>query len=153
MGDGRADFDFLFGRWLVHNRKLVDVADPDCTQWVEFDAVSRAEPFLSGLGNVDRIWADEFEGFTLRMFDPDSRRWRIWWASSARPGHLDRPVEGAFANGRGVFVGEDVLSGRPVRVRFEWTSDTTAPRWQQAFSFDGSENWRVNWVMNLSRID
>jgi hypothetical protein len=153
MGDGRSDFDFLFGRWLVHNRKLVDLAGPDRTEWVEFDAVSRAEPILSGLGNVDRIWADEFEGFTLRLFDPDSRLWRIWWASSARSGHVDPPVEGAWENGRGVFLGDDVLNGRPVKVRFEWTNDEPAPRWQQAFSYDGGGNWRVNWVMNLSRID
>jgi len=58
MNDGRADFDFIFGRWLVRNRKLRDVTDPDCTEWVEFDATACAESILGGLGHVDRIWTD-----------------------------------------------------------------------------------------------
>jgi hypothetical protein len=105
--DGRADFDFIFGRWRVWNRKLVDVADPDCVDWVEFNAVSQAEPILDGLGHVDRIWADAppgrkpFGGFTVLQFHPEACLWRIWWASSNRPGHLDPPVEGSWSDGRG----------------------------------------------------
>ncbi|GHJ46669.1 hypothetical protein Cs7R123_40110 [Catellatospora sp. TT07R-123] len=60
---------------------------------------AHAEPILGGLGHIDRIWTDAppdeepFEGFTLRQFDPEVQKWRIWWASSRRPGHLDPPVE------------------------------------------------------------
>jgi hypothetical protein len=35
--DGAAGFDFLLGSWKVHNRKLRDVADRACTEWIEFD--------------------------------------------------------------------------------------------------------------------
>ncbi len=158
MNDGRADFDFIFGRWLVRNRKLRDVADPDCTDWIEFDATAIAEPILGGLGHIDRIWStappggSAFEGFTLRQFDPQARVWRIWWASSLRPGHLDPPVEGAWRDGRGVFECDDVLGGRAVKVRFEWTTDGgDRARWQQSFSHDNGLSWRTNWVMDLSR--
>ncbi|WP_230686896.1 hypothetical protein [Catellatospora vulcania] len=158
MDDGRADFDFIFGRWQVRNRKLRDVTDPACTEWVEFDATAHAEPILGGLGHVDRIWTDAppgeepFEGFTLRQFDPQARVWRIWWASSRNPGHLDPPVEGAWRDGRGVFDCDDVLGGHPVKVRFEWTREgADTARWQQSFSYDQGSNWRTNWVMDLSR--
>jgi hypothetical protein len=157
--DGRGDFDFIFGRWRVHNRKLVDVADPACTDWVEFEAISQAEPILDGLGHVDRIWADAppegqpFEGFTLRQFDPDSLVWRIWWASSSRPGHLDPPVEGSWTSGRGRFICDDVLGGLAVKVRFEWSNESpSTARWEQAFSYDGGSTWRTNWVMELARM-
>jgi hypothetical protein len=44
--DGRSAFDFIFGTWIVHNRKLRDVTDPECEEWVEFDARSEAFPVL-----------------------------------------------------------------------------------------------------------
>ena len=40
---GAAAFDFIHGTWTVHNRKLRDVTDPACDEWVEFDA-ARARP-------------------------------------------------------------------------------------------------------------
>ncbi|MFJ9127175.1 hypothetical protein ACIRJS_24095 [Streptomyces sp. NPDC102340] len=151
--DGRADFDFLFGRWRVRNRKLVDVTDLACEEWVEFDATSAIEPILGGLGHVDRIWTDSFEGFTLRQFDPEAKIWRIWWASSTRPGHLDPAMEGSFSDGLGRFYCDDVLGGHAVKVRFDWSnSSPDAARWEQAFSYDGGATWRTNWTMDLSRI-
>lgn len=150
--DGRSDFDFVFGHWHVHNRKLADVTDPACEEWIEFDATSAAEPVLGGLGHTDRIWTDAFEGFTLRQFDPGARVWRIWWASSGRPGHLDPYVEGAFTDGVGQFFCDDVLGGHRVKVRFRWTTrDVNAPRWEQAFSYDDGATWRTNWTMDLTR--
>lgn len=161
LTDGRTDFDFLFGRWHILNRKLVEVADPDCAEWVEFGATSSVEPILDGLGNVDRMWAEapaggeQFEGFTLRQFDPEAGVWRIWWASSRRPGHLDPPVVGSWVDGLGTFICDDVLNGRAVKVRFEWRApqSASAARWEQAFSYDGGTTWRTNWIMEFSRRD
>lgn len=152
--DGHNDFDFLYGRWRIRNRKLADVLDKDCTEWVEFEATSEASPILGGLGNVDRFSAPGIEGFTLRLFQPDTGLWRIWWASTTRPGHMDPPMEGGFADGRGLFFCDDVLNGEQVKVRFEWdVAQPDAPRWEQAFSYDGGETWRTNWSITMSRED
>jgi hypothetical protein len=158
--DGRHDFDFLFGRRRIHSRKLVDTLDPDSTEWVEFEAFGEAAPILGGLGNVDTFTApamppsgDPFEGFTLRLFDPESGIWRIWWASIRFPGVLDRPVEGSFDGGRGVFLCDDVIGGKPVKVRYDWrVLSPTANRWEQSFSYDDGVTWRTNWTSEGTQV-
>jgi len=143
---GATDFDFLPGRWEVRNRRLVG------DHWEEFDAISEAEAMLGGLGNVDHFHAPGYEGFSLRLYDPERDVWRIWWSSTARPGRLDPPVEGRFEGGRGRFEADDVLDGVPLRMRFDWTEMTgDSARWDQAFSFDGGKTWEPNWTMWLRR--
>jgi hypothetical protein len=158
--DGRHDFDFLFGAWQIANRKRVKPLVPGDDEWIEFDATSEARPIVGGLGNADTYSAPEFpgrsgfQGFTLRLFEPKTGLWRIWWASSAGNGHLDEPVVGRFEDdGVGRFECDDILEAIHVRVRYEWTviSDDSL-RWEQAFSFDGRRTWDLNWVMESTRI-
>jgi hypothetical protein len=149
------DFDFWMGRWSVRNRWL-RTRLAGSTDWEEFDASVVARPTLDGLGNEDMFRTDHAAGFTgmsFRFLDPEAGRWSIYWADSRRPGLLDPPVLGGFDGDSGVFEGDDVLDGRPIRVRFTWSEITTpTPRWEQAFSDDGGETWETNWVMDFTRI-
>jgi hypothetical protein len=156
MGDaGARDFDFWIGRWNVHNRRLrARLAGSD--EWEEFEAMVAARPLLDGMGNEDEFRTDYdggFIGMSFRFFDPDKRRWSIYWADSRRCGELDPPVFGSFTGDTGVFEGADTFEGRPILVRFIWSGVTTStPRWEQAFSDDGGgETWETNWIMDFTR--
>jgi hypothetical protein len=160
MNDGRHDFDFLFGAWQIANRKRVSPLVEGDDEWIEFDAFSVAQPIVGGLGNVDTYRAPDFpgrpgfEGFTLRLFEPNTGLWRIWWASSLGTGLLDEPVVGRFEDdGVGRFECDDIIDGVHLRVRYEWRLvDEDTLNWQQAFSFDGRRSWDTNWVMDSTRI-
>ena len=147
-----SDFDFLFGSWRVHNRKLRDNTDPDCTEWVEFDATQQASPILNGAGNIDEMRVDDFVGFTLRLWSPSDEVWRIWWSATNAPGVLDEPVVGWFVDGVGTFEGVQRIRDADVVVRFQWTTtDPERPEWRQFFSRDGGQTWSHNWTMSFAR--
>jgi len=141
------------GRWDVRNRWLRERL-AGSTEWEEFDASVVARPTLDGLGNEDEFRTDHaggFIGMSFRFFDPERKRWSIYWADSRRPGELDPPVFGTFSGDVGVFEGEDIHRGRPILVRFTWSGVTTpTPRWEQAFSDDGGRAWETNWVMEFT---
>jgi hypothetical protein len=157
--DDGSGFDFLLGTWAIANHRLVDALDPGCETWVDFAATGVAQPILHGRGNVDTFsvpalpgGGGSYEGFTLRLFDPVSGRWRIWWSSTARPGRLDPPVEGRFRDGEGVFEADDEVDGVALRMRFVWDEIAAdAARWTQSFSFDGGTTWKRNWEMRFTR--
>jgi hypothetical protein len=155
--DGRADFDFLFGRWNVHHRRLQKRLESD-TNWDEFAGTCDARPILGGLGNMDdnvlELPGDPYRAATVRTFDPTTRQWAIWWIDGRNPSTIDVPVRGSFDRGIGTFICDDVLNGRPIKVRFVWSEITqNSGHWEQAFSADGGKTWEVNWIMDFSRAE
>jgi len=154
VDDGRKAFDFLMGSWNVANRRLVDPLR-ESAGWREFSTVAVARPLLKGLGNTDSYDSaddSDFHGVTLRLFDPAACLWRIWWASTSRPGHLDPPMEGRFDGSRGVFHGTDTVDGTAVGVRFDWNVDgPDRARWSQSISTDAGAHWLVNFTMRFDR--
>ena len=152
--DGRHDFDFLHGRWRVAHRRLQRRL-AGCTRWDAFDAFSTCRPLLGGLANLethDTGPEGRAFGLALRLYAPATGRWAIHWANGD-DGVLEPPVQGGFDGEVGLFHGEDVHDGRPVRVRFAWTRlDADHARWEQAFSADGGTAWETNWVMAFARV-
>ena len=157
--DGRCDFDFLLGKRTGLNRKRVNLLARD-SEWIEFEGYNNAYPIVGGLGNAETFEAPEFpgrpgfEGFTLRLFEPETGLWRIWWASSAGNGQLDNPVVGRFVDGVGIFECDDVVDGVELRVRYTWqriARDSSV--WEQSFSFDDGSSWDVNWIAEFTQAD
>lgn len=153
--DGRQDFDFLFGQWTVQNQRLAQRLQ-GCTEWLTFPASQEAQPILGGLGNMDCFITTlpdgrALEGRTIRIFDPATELWSIYWMDNISCGMFP-PVIGRFDGPRGEFFGEDLCEGVPVRVRFGWTVvSPTEARWEQAFSSDEGRTWETNWIMIFQR--
>lgn len=61
-------------------------------------------------------------------------------------------VIGRFDGSVGLFLGDDTLEGRPIKMRFTWRVNPGGnPTWEQAFSDDGGTTWETNWTMEFER--
>jgi len=152
----QSDFDFYEGSWIIQNRRLKKrLANSD--KWTVFQAKQRMEIILLGKGNTDNFIAsfnnEPFEGRTIRLFDPKTRLWSMYWTDSIS-GVLQPPTVGSFEGDIGKFYCEDNFEGQDILVEFLWDkSDPENPIWHQAFSNDRGKNWEVNWYMYMSRVE
>lgn len=153
----RHDFDLLFGNWRMYHRKLEERLSGS-TKWIPLESTdTNYGPMLNGLGNTDMYVAtfdgEHFEGFTLRLFDPATRLWSLYWVASDS-GVLDPPVVGSFEGDVGHFFGKDTFKGQEVIVVFRWDfRDKAHPVWSQAFSPDQGKTWEWNWINVSYRIE
>ena len=150
------DFDFFEGKWLLHNKKLKTRLN-QCTEWMEFESTQEMYRILKGIGNIDNFLAEfdgePFEGMTVRLFNPKTKLWSIYWADS-NVGVLDPPVLGSFENNVGHFFTKDIFNDKKVIVVFRWDArDKNNPIWSQAMSDDNGKTWEWNWYMYLSKIN
>jgi hypothetical protein len=149
------DFDYLVGTWKLRNRKLTSRLTSS-TQWTEFESRVEMHQILNGLGNIDR-YTDQasgkpYEGVALRLFNPKTRLWSIYWADS-NSGALDPPVVGSFENKIGHFFARDTYRGRPIITVFRWdVRNPQRPVWSQAFSVDEGKTWEWNSINVSERI-
>jgi hypothetical protein len=146
-----SDFDFLVGKWKMHNRHL-DKRLENCKDWTEFDSSSVNTKILAGAADTDTYSTTQFpgqegklfEGLTLRLFDPKAHLWSLYWIAS-NTGTIDPPVVGSFENGIGHFFAKDALKGKPIIVVFRWDArNKERPVWGQAFSADNGKTWEWN---------
>jgi len=153
---GLHDFDFLVGEWRVHSRRLKERLAAS-TDWEEFEGTITSRRLMDGWANVDDTVFHTpqgiYRGVAPRAYDPKSGQWAIWWIDGRNPfGALDPPVKGRFVKGVGTFYADDMLRGKPIKVRFTWSDITpTTARWEQAFSPDGGKTWETNWMQRLER--
>lgn len=155
----QSDFDFLVGKWKMHNRRLNKRLEGG-NEWTEFDSWDENFKILSGTADMDTYSTTEmpglegkpFEGVTLRLFNPKTRLWSIYWVAS-NVGVLDPPVVGSFENNVGHFFTKDTFNGKPIIMMFRWDArDKDRPVWSQAFSPDNGKTWEWNWFNVNERI-
>lgn len=150
------DFDYLVGKWTMRNKKL-KVRLRNSHEWTEFESTDENHNILNGVGNTDifkTTGADgkPYEGLTVRLFNPKTRLWSLYWAASDK-GTMDPPVVGSFEGSIGKFYGRDVYEGKPILFVFVWDkTDTDNPVWSQAFSTDNGKTWEWNFTNISHRV-
>jgi hypothetical protein len=154
------DFDFLVGKWRMYHRRLNKRLE-NCKEWTEFQSEDENHKILNGIGDVDTYYTTElpgqegkpFEGFTLRLFNPKTKLWSLYWVASTT-GVLDPPVVGSFENNVGHFFTKDTFNGKSIIVVFRWDArDKDHPVWSQAFSADNGKTWEWNWYNVSERVN
>jgi hypothetical protein len=146
------DFDFLTGHFDVVHRQLVKPLSGS-DEWTEHTGTCSARTMFDGAISIDEMQfpAKGNYGLSLRLFDPQTREWTIYWVNSTTY-ELFPPVRGKWENGSCWLVGEDEYDGRPILASYSWSDVTeTTAHWEQSFSTDGGETWELNWTMDFTR--
>lgn len=152
------DFDFLEGKWKVHNRKLKARLE-NCNEWLEFESEIHMRRTLLGYSNIENYYATfdgkPFEGMAVRLFNSDTRLWSVYWMDSSASLQMDtNPVTGSFENGMGKLYSTGIYQGKNIIVLYQWDAvNPHSPKWSQAFSEDNGQTWEWNWEMFLTRIE
>ncbi len=155
--DGQHDFDFEIGTWKIHLKRL-DHRLTGSTTWVEFDGTSVTRKVWDGRADLEELEVDSptghIEGMTLRLYDPQTHQWSLYWATS-KSGAMGPPTIGEFKNGRAEFFDTEPSgpNGRAILVRFVWSDITpNSAHFEQSFSDDGGKTWEVNWITDQTRV-
>ncbi|HXC69314.1 MAG TPA: hypothetical protein VN644_05035 [Pyrinomonadaceae bacterium] len=153
--DGQHDFDFEIGTWKTHLRRLVRPLTGSTT-WVEYDGTTVVRKVWNGRANLVELKANgpagNFEGLSLRLYNPQSRQWTLNFAN-INDGVLAQPTIGEFKDGRGEFYNQEKYNERAILVRFVITKITDDKyQFEQAFSDDGGKTWEVNWIAVDTRV-
>ena len=152
--DGRHDFDFNFGTWKTHIKRILDPLSGD-GQFIELNGTVSVRKVWDGRAQLEEIEADgpngHWQGMTLFLYNPASHQWSQSF-SHMDNGTLSQPLIGEFKSGRGEFFKQDQLNGRAILVRFVWSDITPdSHHEEQSFSDDGGKTWEPNFVATLTR--
>lgn len=147
--DGQHDFDFEFGTWKTHLKRLLHPLTGSVT-WVEYDGITTVRKIWNGRANLVELEVDgpkgHIEALSLRLYNTDSRQWTLNFANSTG-GTMATPTVGEFKNGRGEFIDQESLGPRTILVRFVISNITpTSCHFEQFYSDDGGKTWEVNWI-------
>jgi hypothetical protein len=155
--DGQHDFDFEIGSWKSHGSRLVHPLTGSKT-WAEFNGTSVVRPVWNGRANLVQLEADgpvvgHIENLSLRLYNPQSHQWSLYYSSSKSGTLSVVPTVGKFKNGRGEFFDMELLNGKNILVRNVWSDITpNSCHFEQAFSEDTGKTWEVNWVTTDTRV-
>jgi ketosteroid isomerase-like protein len=153
--DGSHDFDFEFGTWNTHIRRLLHPLTGSTT-WVDYYGTTVVRKIWNGKAHMAEVEVDgpggHIEALSLRLYNPQSHQWSLNFATSAG-GSMSVPTVGEFRNGRGELYDYEAIDGKMILVRNLWSDITpTSARFEQSFSSDGGKSWEANWIGIDTRV-
>jgi|GEM_PF-3543320 len=151
---GQHQFDFLLGKWVVHNTQF-DIDNPDNVR--TFDSNLEVKKIMDGLGIIDMyksiIDGEAYVNINFRIYNPKTGKWKIYWADSNELA-FGTPLTGAFNDGVGEFYRKFTNQyGVSYLIKFEWSDITDdSARWEQFYSYDNGVTWKPGgWIMEFKR--
>jgi len=155
LHDRQHDFDFNFGTWKTHIRRLRHPLTGS-SEWIELNGTVAVRKVWDGRAQLEEVEADgpngHFEDLCLFLYNPEAHQWSMNFANS-RTGVVGMPPTiGEFENGRGEFYDQETFNGRAILVKIVWSDITrNSHKFEQAFSDDGGKTWETNMVADLTR--
>jgi len=121
---GEHDFDFAFGTWQTHIRRLKDPLSGS-NDWVEYDGTHSVRQVWNGRANLGELEADgqagHLQALSTRYFNPQTHLWSVSYGTP-RDGNLSRALVGQFKNGHGEFTAR-----KPSRKGSFWCARSIRP--------------------------
>lgn len=154
LRDGQHDFDFNFGVWRTHIRRVLDpLSGSDAS--LELNGTVTVRKVWGGRAELEEIEADgpkgHWEGMTLFLYNPTAHQWSQTFASS-KDGMMGAPLIGEFTNGRGDLYSTDTFKGRAILVRGTWSDiKPNSHRYIESYSADGGATWAPAFIADLTR--
>lgn len=152
--DGQHDFDFNFGTWKTHIKRILNPLSGS-TQSIELNGTVTVRKVWDGRAELEEIETEgpngHWEGLTLFTYNPQAHQWTQSFVNS-KSGVLTVPLIGSFKDGRGELFSSDTFDGRSILVRGVW-SDIKADshRYEESYSSDGGRTWAPTFIATLTR--
>ncbi|HEV7357322.1 MAG TPA: hypothetical protein VGN99_04965 [Steroidobacteraceae bacterium] len=152
--DGQHDFDFNFGTWKSHIKRVLDPFSAS-SKSMELNGTVTVRKVWDGRAQLEEIEADgptgHWEGMTLFLYNPAAHQWSQSFVNSQR-GVLAQPLIGSFKNGRGELYASDTFNDRSILVRGVWSDITPdSHHYEESYSSDGGKTWVPAFIANLTR--
>lgn len=152
--DGQHDFDFNFGVWKSHIKRILDPLSGSANS-IELNGTVTVRKVWDGRAQLEEIEADgpngHWEGLTLFLYDPSAHQWSQTFVNS-KSGVLTPGLIGSFKEGRGELYAQDSVNGRSILVRGVWSDiKPDSHHFEESYSDDGGKTWAPAFIASLTR--
>ena len=123
--DGAHDFDFELGTWNFRVKRMTHPLSGS-RQWIELDGTTKTCRVWSGRAQLEQMavsgGGQSIEGLTLRLYNPQTRQWSLYWGTSKAGALGGRRTSGNSATAsassmpRTLTMGARALCPHPLRL-------------------------------------